>query len=53
MSWNGYPSHVCNSAIKRLKANQRRNKTSKEEDDRKTIWLQFPQLGKKDETLYD
>ena len=39
ISWNGYPSHVHNSVIKRLKTNQQRNETNKEEDDRKIIWL--------------
>ena len=51
MSWKCYPSHVRNSVIKRLKTNQQRNKTNKEEDDRKISWLQFPYLGKKSETL--
>ena len=51
MSWNGYPCHVCNSVIKRLKSNQQRNETNKEEDNRKIIWLRFPYLGKKGETL--
>ena len=50
-SWNGYPSHVCNSLIKRLKTNQQRNKTKKEEGNTKIIWLQFPYLGKNGETL--
>ena len=49
--WNGYPSPICNSVIKRLKTNQQRNETNKEENNRKIIWLQFPYLGKKDETL--
>ena len=51
MSWNGYPCHVRNSVIKRLKSNQQRNETNKEEDNRKIIWLRFPYLGKKGETL--
>ena len=51
MSRNGYPSHVRNSVIKRLKTNQQRNETNKEEDNTKMIWLQFPYLGKKGETL--
>ena len=50
MSWNGYPFHVRNSVIKRLETNQQRNETNKEEDNIKIIWLQFPYLGKKDET---
>ena len=48
MSWNDYPSHVRNSVIKRLKTNQQRNETNKEEDNRK---IQFLYLGKKGETL--
>ena len=51
MSWNGYPSHIRNSVIKRLKSNQQRNETNKEEDNRKIIWLRFPYLGKNCETL--
>ena len=51
MSWNGYPSHILNSVIKRLKSNQQRNETNKEKDDRKIIWLRFSYLGKKGETL--
>ena len=51
MSWNGYPFHVRNSLIKRLKSNQERNETDKEEGNRKIIWLRFPYLGKKGETL--
>ena len=42
MSWNGYPSHVRNLVIKRLKSNQQRNETNKDEDNRKIIWLRFP-----------
>ena len=34
-----------------MKTNQQKNKTNKEEDNRKIIWLQFPYLGKKGETL--
>ena len=49
MSWNGYPSHIRNSVIKRLKTNQQINETKKE-GDRKIIWLQFPYLGKNGET---
>ena len=41
MSWNGYPSHVLDSVIKRLKTNQQRNKTNKEEDNRKIIGYSF------------
>ena len=37
MSWNGYPSHVRKSVIKRLKSNQQRNETNKKEDNRKII----------------
>ena len=51
MCWNGYLSHVCNSIIKRLKSNQQSNYTNKKEDNRKIIWLHFPYLGKKGETL--
>ena len=51
MSWNGHPSHVRNLVIKRLKSNQQRNETNKEEGNRKIIWLRFPYLGKKGETL--
>ena len=29
MSWNGYPSHVCNSIIKSLKSDQQRNESKK------------------------
>ena len=50
MSWNDYLSHVRNSVVKRLKTNQQRNKTNKE-DNIKIIWLQVLYLGKKDETL--
>ena len=49
MSWNGYPSNVLNSIIKRLKTNQQRNNTSKVEGNRKIIWLKFPSLEKKGE----
>ena len=42
MSWNGYPSQVRNLVIKRLKSNQQRNETNKDEDNRKIIWLRFP-----------
>ena len=51
MSWNGYPSHIRNLVIKRLKSNQQRNEPNKEEDNRKIIWSRFPYLGKKGETL--
>ena len=51
MSWNSYPSHVRNSVVKRLKTNQQRNESNKEEDNREIIWLQFSNLGKKGETL--
>ena len=51
MSWNGYPSHVRKSVIKRSKSNQKRNERNKEEDNRKIIWSRFPYLGKKGETL--
>ena len=51
MSWHYYPSHVRNSVVKRLKSNQQRNEINKEEDDRKIIWLRFPYLEKKSETL--
>ena len=51
MSWNGYPSHVHNLVIKRFKTNQQRNEINKEEGNRKIIWIQFPYLGKKGETL--
>ena len=30
MSWNNYPSYVCNSITKRLKTNQQRNNINKE-----------------------
>ena len=49
MEW--LPFHVRNSVIKRLKTNQQRNETNKEEDNRKIIWLQFLCLGKKGEAL--
>ena len=51
MSWNSYRSHVRNSVVKRLKTNQQRNESNKEEDNREIIWLQFSNLGKKGETL--
>ena len=51
MSQKGYPFHVRNSVIKRFKTNQQRNERNKEEDNRKIIWLQFPYLAKKGETL--
>ena len=52
MSWNVYPYHIRNSVIKRIsKSNQQRNETNKYEDNRKIIWLRFPYLGKKGETL--
>ena len=47
MSSNGYPFHVCNSVIKRLKSNQQRNNTNKEEDNRKNNVVTFSIFGKK------
>ena len=41
MSWNGYPYHVRNSVIKGLKTNQHRNKTKKEEGNRKSFAYSF------------
>ena len=49
MSWNGYPFHVRNSVIKRLKSNQQRNETNTEKDEQKIIWLQFLYLEEKGE----
>ena len=50
-SWNGYPSHIHNLLIKRLKTNKQRSEANKEEQNRKIIWLKFPYLGKKCKTL--
>ena len=37
ISWNGFPSHVRNSVIKRLKSDQERNETNKEEDNNSIV----------------
>ena len=51
MSCNGFLYNVRNSVIKHLETNQQRNATNKEGDNRKIIWLQFPYLGKRGETI--
>ena len=49
MSWNGYPSYVRNTFIKRLK--NKNNKNNNELDERKIIWIRLPYLGEREDQM--
>ena len=45
MSWNSYSSYTRNSTIKPLRKNTN-TKRNEETNDKKTIWVRLPYLGK-------
>ena len=48
MSWNGYPSYVCNVILRKLrerKKNTNRHCSDSEDDDTPKIWFRVPYIG--------
>ena len=48
MSWNGYPSYVCNVILRKLreqKKNTNRHCSNSEDDDTPKIWFRVPYIG--------
>ena len=52
MSWNGFPRRIRISILKRLlNKPPRENNIEPEDDNRKTIWIRLPYMGKQGEWL--